>query len=103
MTVGQGRRTKVKVKCQNPVLTSLLSCFKVRVKGREPGQSNVCRVQQRPIIVITSLRCLCTYDHGVYTDNCTDAVNGNAKENEQTDRMPGSPPPAQVYGHPLDS
>ncbi len=41
--VGQGRRSKVKVKCQKRVLTPLLPCFKV--KGRGQGQRSRSKVK----------------------------------------------------------
>ncbi len=37
--------------------------------------ARLCRVQQRAIIVITSLRCLCLCNQCTYTDNSMDAVN----------------------------
>ena len=38
-----GRRSKVKVKCR--VLTSLLPSFKVKIKGRDQGQGQICVLQ----------------------------------------------------------
>ncbi len=64
------------------MLTSLLSCYKVKAKGR--GQSQIsraqrsillvwlCSVQQRVIRVITSLWCIC--NQGMYTDDSADEV-----------------------------
>ena len=43
--VGQGRRWKVKVKCQNCVLISLLPCFMFKVKGQGQGQRSWVKVK----------------------------------------------------------
>ncbi len=47
MIVGQGRKSKVKVKCQKLCFTSLLPCFKVKVKGRGQGQMSGSRLWVR--------------------------------------------------------
>ncbi len=77
--------------------TSLLPCFKDKVKGRGQGQrsgsrvkaksqgqisgtqqsilgARLCRLQQRAIEVMSSLRCL-SVCQWAYADNCSDAVD----------------------------